>query len=130
MTHETRTEQNAITSDIIGAAIRVHRELGPGLLESAYQACMEWELRSLGLSYVPQCPIPVAYHDVELDCGYRADLLVEDMVLVELKTVEHLTRLHQAQLMTYLRLVGCGTGLLLNFNVPVLKAGIRRIVMD
>jgi len=118
-----------LTQEIIGAAIEVHRELGPGLLESAYEACFCYELRSRGISVECQVPLPVLFKGVRLDCGYRIDACVDDSVIVELKSVEELTDLHRAQLLTYLRLSGKKVGLLLNFNVPVLKDGIVRMVL-
>ncbi len=119
---------NSITRQIIGAAIEVHRELGPGLLESAYEACMVYELKGRGLNFESQKPLPVVYRGVRLDCGYRLDLIVEDTVIVELKSVETIERIHCMQLLSYLRLSGHRIGLLLNFNVEVLTDGIRRIV--
>jgi GxxExxY protein len=118
-----------LTAEIIGAAICVHRELGPGLLESAYQACMSRELTLRNISFRSQVELPVEYKGCHLDCGYRIDLIVENRVVVELKAVERGLSIHEAQLMTYLRLSGIRVGLLINFNVPVLRQGIvRRIV--
>jgi len=119
---------NDITKAIIGAAICVHRELGPGLLESAYEVCLAYELTRRKLKIERQKALPVVYRGVELDCGYRIDLLVEKHVVVELKAVESLEPIHDAQLLSYLKLSGCGVGLLTNFNVKVLKDGIRRFV--
>ncbi len=119
---------NDITEAIIGAAICVHRELGPGLLESAYEACLAYELTERKLQIERQKGLPVVYRGVELDCGYRIDLLVENEVIVELKAVELLEPIHDAQLLSYLKLSGCEVGLLINFNVRVLKDGIRRFV--
>ena len=119
---------NDLTSQIIAAAIEVHRELGPGLLESAYEECLCYELSLRGLEFERQVPLPVRYKQVLLDCGYRIDLLVRKLVVVELKTVSVLEPIHDAQLLTYLKLGGWQVGLLLNFNVPVLKDGIRRLV--
>ena len=119
---------DAISGDIIGAAISVHRELGPGLLESAYEACLTHELCERGLGVERQKALPVVYKDNRIDCGYRIDLLVEDAVVVELKAVERILPLHEAQLLSYLRLSGCKLGLLLNFNCSVLRDGIRRMV--
>lgn len=119
---------NAITEEIIGSAIRVHRELGPGLLESAYEACLVYELADKGLFIEQQKPLPLLYRTLELDCAYRLDLLVDGKVIVEVKAVETLLPLHDAQLLSYLRLAKCPIGLLLNFNVPVLTKGIRRLV--
>lgn len=118
----------AVTDPIIGAAIGVHRALGPGLLESAYEACLVFELMDRGLEVRRQIPMPVVYRGVDIDCGYRVDLMVEGSVVVELKAVERLLPLHEAQLLTYLRLSGRHVGLLLNFNVPVMTQGIRRLV--
>ena len=119
---------NEITEEIIGAAIAVHRELGPGLLESAYEACLAWELTERGLKVERQKALPVTYRGVKVDCGYRIDLLVEEMVVVELKAVERLEPIHEAQLLSYLKLSTHQVGLLINFNVKMLKQGIKRIV--
>ena len=119
---------NELTSQIIGAAIEVHRELGPGLLESAYEECLCYELSLRDLDFQRQVPLPVRYKKVLLDCGYRIDLLVGNLVVLELKAVAALEPIHDAQLLTYLKLGGWQVGLLLNFNVPVLKDGIRRLV--
>ena len=113
---------------IIGAAIEVHRILGPGLLESAYEQCLCHELTLKDISFERQKPLPVTYKGISLDCGYRLDILVEKLVIVELKTVEHIEPIHEAQLLTYLKLSDLWLGLLMNFNVPVLKEGIRRLV--
>lgn len=118
---------NRITESIIKAGIEVHRALGPGLLESAYEACMAFELTDRGLNVEQQKPLPLVYRQVKLDCGYRLDLLVERTVIVEVKAVDGLAPIHQAQLLSYLRLSGCKVGLLINFNVQVLKDGIRRV---
>lgn len=117
-----------VTQEIIGAAIQIHRALGPGLLESAYEAGLTYELRPRGLKVDQQKPLPITYGEADLDCGYRSDLLVADVVIVEIKSVEHLARIHEAQLLTYLRLSSCRVGLLISFNVRVLKEGIRRLV--
>jgi GxxExxY protein len=114
---------------MIGAAIEVHRTLGPGLLESAYEECLSREIFIRGGKLRRQIEVPVAYKGVRLDCGYRIDLLVNDSVIVEIKSVEQLLPVHEAQLMTYLRLVEKEVGLLINFNVPVLKRGISRRVL-
>jgi len=116
-----------LTEEIIGAAIEVHRAIGPGLLESAYQECLCVELGLRNLRFVSQLELPVEYKGLRVDAGYRLDLVVADSVVVELKAVERLLPLHEAQLLTYLRLGGYPIGLLLNFNVPVLKDGIRRM---
>ncbi len=121
---------NAITGKIIAAAIRVHRALGPGLLESAYEACTAFELVQDGLRVEQQKPLPLLYREVRLDCGYRLDLLVEGEVIVEIKATDGLAPIHEAQLLSYLKLSGCRVGLLINFNVTVLKEGIRRIVNE
>ena len=117
------------TEAILGGAIEVHRELGPGLLESAYEECLCHELGLHGLRFERQTPLPVVYKGIALDCGYRLDVVVEDSVVLELKSVEQLLPIHEAQLLTYLRLSGKRVGLLLNFNVPVLKDGIVRRVL-
>ena len=119
---------NKVTETIIGAAMTVHRALGPGLLESAYEACILHELTQAGLKVVQQKPLPIIYKGVTLDCGYRLDLMVEDEVIVEIKAIEKLLPIHTAQLMSYLKLAGCNVGLLINFNVEVLKHGIQRVV--
>jgi GxxExxY protein len=116
-----------ITEQVIGACIAIHKQLGPGLLESAYEECLCFELSALGIRFERQKPLPVKYKDVNLDCGYRLDLMVEDKIILELKTVEQLLPIHEAQLLTYLRLSGHILGLLINFNVPVLKNGVKRI---
>ena len=120
---------NKTTEAIIGAAIEVHRVLGPGLLESAYEECLCRELALQQVRFERQRPLPVEYEGLLLDCGYRLDLLVSDTVVVEIKAVESLLPIHEAQLLTYLRVGGWKAGLLINFNVPVLKTGIRRCVL-
>ena len=121
---------NQLSYNIIGAAIEVHRVLGPGLLESAYEECLCHELDLRKLAYERQKPLPVVYKDVQLDAGYRLDVLVENRIVLELKAVETLLPIHEAQLLTYLKLGGWQLGLLLNFNVVVLKeGGIRRRVL-
>jgi GxxExxY protein len=127
---ELEERANRITEGIIGSAIAVHRVLGPGLLESAYEACLAYELAQRGLAFERQKGLPVTYRDVRLDCGYRIDLLVEELVVVEVKVVEKLIPIHEAQRLSYLKLSGCPVGLLINFNVKVLKEGIRRMVND
>jgi GxxExxY protein len=121
---------NEITRALIGAAITVHRELGPGLLESAYEACLAYQISNVGFKVERQKAVPLKYREVFLDCGYRVDLLVEEKVIIEVKAVENLEKIHEAQLMSYLKLTGCKVGLLINFNVRVLKSGIRRIVLN
>ncbi|OGW60749.1 MAG: GxxExxY protein [Nitrospirae bacterium RBG_16_64_22] len=108
----------------------VHRALGPGLLESAYEACMFFELSQTGFRVERQQPLPVVYRGIQLDCGYRLDLVVEDSVIVEVKAVDRLAAIHQAQLLSYLKLSGRQVGLLINFNVGLLKDGVRRVVKD
>ncbi len=126
MSEQARLDQ--VTEHIIGAAIQVHRVLGPGLLESAYEACLAFELVQRGLKMERQKPLPVVYREIRLDCGYRIDLPVESLVIVEIKAVESLAPIHSAQLLSYLRLSGCKVGLLINFDVKVLKNGIHRVV--
>ncbi len=121
-------ELNEITGAIIGAAIEVHRELGPGLLESAYEACLFYELTQRNLKVHRQLQLPLTYKGIQLDAGYRVDLLVEDAVVVEIKAVDRLDRLHEAQVLSYLKLSKCRLGLLINFNVTILKNGIKRLV--
>ena len=118
-----------ITHQIIGAAIEVHRLLGPGLLESAYEECLSRELTLRNLKLERQKQITVVYKDVKLECGYRMDLLVESRIVVELKSIEALAPIHEAVILTYIRLSGCRLGLLINFNVTVLKEGIRRYII-
>jgi GxxExxY protein len=120
-------DENRIAELIIEAAFRVHRALGPGLLENAYVHCMMYELRTMGLSFLHQHPLPLVYGDVKLDAGYRLDLWVENKVVVEVKAVDALHPIHTAQLITYLRLTDNRLGLLINFNETLLKNGIRRI---
>ncbi|SRR5579871_6141062 len=122
------TEVNAISDAIVGAAIRVHSVLGPGLLESTYTACLACDLRELGLNVRTQVELPVVYKGIELPVGYRIDMLVEETVVVEIKTVASLLAIHEAQLLTYLRLIGRRLGLLLNFYVPRMRDGIKRLV--
>jgi GxxExxY protein len=116
------------TGEVIGAAIRVHRRLGPGLLESAYEACLAYELEQIGLRVERQKPVPLIYGGVKLDCGFRADLVVGNTVVVEVKSKEGLHPIDQAQLLSHLRLLDLQVGLLINFNVVVLKDGIKRMV--
>ena len=123
-------EVNKITEEIIGASIEVHRALGPGLLESAYEECLCYELSQRNIQFVRQYSLPVKYKDVHINCGYRIDLLIESQVVVELKAVERLLPLHDAQLLSYLKSGDWKVGLLINFNVPVLKQGIRRKIID
>jgi GxxExxY protein len=118
--------RDPLTEQIIGAAIEVHKVLGPGLLESAYEECLCYELAQRGLKFRRQAELPVDYKEVTLDCGYRLDVVVEEQVLIELKVVDKIHPIHEAQLLTYMKLSKMGTGLLINFNVPVLKDGILR----
>ncbi len=119
-------EINQITEKIIGCAIEVHKNLGPGLLESAYEECLIFELRSAGLIAERQIGVPVVYKDIKLDCGYRIDILVENTVVIELKTVDEFAPVHEAQILTYMKFASKKIGLLINFNVTLLKNGIRR----
>ena len=122
-------ERDALTDQIIGFAIEVHRHLGPGLLESAYEECLCYELTENRISFKRQVPLPVVYKSVRLDCGYRIDIVVENRLVLELKAMERLLPIHEAQVLTYMRLSGVSTGLLMNFNTPVLKDGIRRLML-
>jgi GxxExxY protein len=122
-------ERDPLTERIIGAAIEIHRALGPGLLESAYEICLAYDLAQMGLEAQRQLPLPLVYKSIKLDQAYRLDLVVERSVVVELKTVEKLLPIHQAQLLTYLKLGGYKIGLLLNFQSAVLKDGIKRVVL-
>jgi GxxExxY protein len=124
----TETSLNRITSIIIQAAIAVHRALGPGLLESAYITCLVFELRRRGLKVEEQKPVPLTYCGVKLDCGYRLDLVVDGVVIVEVKALEKFAPIHTALMLTYLRLTRCPVGLLLNFNAPILKQGLKRVL--
>ena len=123
----TEAQRDLLSEAVIGAAIEVHRALGPGLLESAYEECLCHELNLRGLTFNRQVDLPVAYKGVRLDSGYRLDIVVEGQLLLELKAVEALLPIHEAQLLTYLKLSGIATGLLMNFNVPVLRNGLRRM---
>jgi len=126
---ESKLLEEELTEAIIGAAIEVHRELGPGLLENAYAACLCRELQLRGLAFEHEKAMPVEYKGLQIDCGYRIDVLVDGRVVVELKAVQELVPVHEAQLLTYLKLSGMRVGLLINFNVPVLKDGIVRRVL-
>ena len=119
---------NQVTEKVIGACIDIHKALGPGLLESAYEECLCHELSMVGLTFERQKALPVVYKGVKLDCGYRLDVVVENSIILELKTVEMLLPVHEAQLLTYLKLSDLTLGLLINFNVPVLRNGLKRIV--
>jgi len=122
-------EFDELSNRVIGCALEVHRALGPGLLESAYEQCLAHELSLAGISFKLQLPLPVKYKGIKLDCGYRIDLLVNDELIVELKSVDQIMGIHQAQLLTYMKLSGVKVGLLINFNVEMLKSGIKRFVL-
>ena len=122
--------ENEIGKIVIDSALKVHKELGPGLLESTYEACLLFELQNKGLKVVQQKALPVIYQDFKLDCGYRIDLMIEDKVIIEIKSVETLNEIHMAQIITYLRLSGCKLGFLINFNVVLIKQGIKRVVSN
>ena len=122
------TEENQLSNIIIGCAIEVHKQLGPGLLESAYQECLQYELIKAGLEVIKEKPMPIIYKDVKLDHGYRIDLLVNNKVVIEIKTVEQFTEVHTAQVLTYLKLGNYKLGILLNFYVTTLKDGIKRVI--
>lgn len=124
------SRENPLSNEIIGAAIEVHKQLGPGLLESAYEECLAHELTLRQVPFERQKPLPVIYKGTKLDVGYRLDLLVEGLIVVELKAIEKLARIHDAQMITYLKLTNCKLGLLLNFNVRLMKNGIKRIVLN
>jgi len=119
---------NKLTRDVIGAAIEVHKILGPGLLESAYEECLCHELKLRNISYERQKELPIEYKGIKLDCGYRLDIVVASKLILELKSCNNLEPIHKAQLLTYLKLTGIKIGLLINFNVPILKQGIKRII--
>lgn len=120
--------ENDLSTIIIGCALDIHKELGPGLLESAYQECLFYELQNKGLKVVKEKAMPLIYKDVHINCGYRIDLLVEDKVVVELKSVDELNNIHLAQTLTYLKMGDFKLGLLINFNVSLLKSGIKRVI--
>ena len=122
--------EDELSSEIIGAAIEVHKQLGPGLLETAYEECLAHELALRGIPFERQKPIAVRYKDVRLDCGFRADLVVGGLVILELEAVDELAPIHDAQVITYLKLTGCRLGLLLNFNVRLMRDGIKRLVLN
>ena len=120
--------ENDITDIIIGCAIKVHKKSGPGLLESAYEECLLYELKKTSLLIERQKPLPVVYDEIKLECGYRMDLVADKKVIIEIKSVDGLNDIHMAQILTYLRLSGCKVGLLINFNVVRLIDGIKRVV--
>jgi len=125
---KSEEELNRLSSVVIGCAIEVHKVLGPGLLESAYQQCLAWELRRQGLSVKEQVPVPIRYKELEVSNAYRLDILIEDELIVELKAADKIEPVHVAQMLTYLKVSGLRLGLLLNFNVEVMKKGIKRVV--
>ena len=118
-----------LSNKILGCAIEVHRELGPGLLESTYEQCLAYELSRLQIPFKLQVELPVEYKQIRLDCGYRIDLLVDDRIILELKSVDQLLKIHEAQVLTYMKLAGVRVGLLINFNVDALRKGVRRFVL-
>ena len=122
-------QENIITEKILGCAFKVHTELGPGLLESAYEECLNYEMNLAGLFIEKQKALPLIYREVKLDCGYRLDFLIDKLVVVEVKAIEELNEIHLAQVITYLKLSKCKIGLLLNFNVKSLKDGIKRVIV-
>ena len=126
---DKKLEFDNLSGQIIGCAIEVHKILGAGLLESTYEKCLAHELHLAGLSYIVQKPVPVNYKGVVLDCGYRLDLVVENKLIVELKSVDKLEKIHETQILTYMKLTGLSVGLLINFNEIVLKNGIKRFVL-
>jgi GxxExxY protein len=125
---KTQTRGTDLTRRIIGLGIKVHRKLGPGLLESVYNQCLCWELRHEGLEFKREVPLPIICEDLRLERAYQADIVVEQTVLLELKSIEHILPIHEAQTLTYLRLSGCQIGLLMNFNSVMLKDGLRRFI--
>jgi GxxExxY protein len=120
--------ENEIAKIVVNASLSVHKELGPGLLESVYENCLSYELKQTGLSVIQQQALPVFYKDIKMDVGFRLDLWIEGRVIVEIKSVESLNDIHMAQILTYLKLTNNKLGLLINFNVPLIKSGIRRVV--
>jgi len=122
-------EFDDLSKRVIGCAIEVHRALGPGLLEATYEKCLAHELTLNGIAFESQCSFPVEYKEVFLDCGYRADFFVEDTLIVELKSVERIEKVHEAQILTYMKFAHVRIGLLINFNVKLLKSGIKRFVL-
>jgi len=120
--------ENDLATEVIGASITVHKTLGPGLLESAYKECLFYELFKKGLYVEKEKPLPLIYEEIRMDCGYRLDIVVENKLIVEIKAVENLADIHLAQVLTYLKVSGCKLGLLINFNVLLLKDGVRRVI--
>jgi GxxExxY protein len=129
-TKKEKMDENEWSNKIIGACIEVHRALGPGLLESIYQQCLAREFSLQGIPFQKEVSKPVSYKDVSMECGLRLDFIVDNQVIVELKAVESLLPVHKAQIITYLKLTSCKLGLLINFNVPILKDGIERVALD
>ena len=122
-------EFDELSNKVIGCALEVHRNLGPGLLESTYEQCLAYEMKVAGMAFKLQHPLPVEYKNIKLDCGYRIDMLVDNSIIIELKSVDKILPIHQAQLLTYMKLAGISIGLLINFNVNYLKDGIKRMVL-
>ena len=122
-------EFDELSNQVIGCALEVHRNLGPGLLESTYEQCLAYEMKVADMRFKLQHPLPVEYKGIKLDCGYRIDVFIEDRIIVELKSVDKILPIHQAQLLTYMKLAGISIGLLINFNVKYLKDGIKRMVL-
>ena len=120
---------NKLSNRIIGLAIEVHRYLGPGLLESTYQQCLAYEFRENGINFFLEHPIPIKYKNIEINCAFRADFIVEDSIILELKAVEKILPIHEAQLITYLKITGIKLGLIINFNFKLLKNGIKRMIL-
>ena len=122
-------EFDELSNQVIGCALEVHRNLGPGLLESTYEQCLAYEMKTAGMAFKLQHALPVEYKNIKLDCGYRIDMLVDNSIIIELKSVDKILPIHQAQLLTYMKLAGISIGLLINFNVKYLKDGIKRMVL-
>jgi len=120
--------ENEIASEVFKAALNIHKELGPGLLESAYEECLFYEIKKTGLKIEKQKPLPLIYEDVKMDIGYRVDIIIENKFIIEVKSVETLNDVHLAQLLTYLKLSNCKLGMLINFNVSFLKNGVKRVI--
>ena len=126
---ETKLKFDELSNKVLGCAIEVHRELGPGLLESTYEQCLAYELSRTKIPFKVQVELPVEYKEIQLDCGYRIDVLADDRLIVELKSVNQLMPIHEAQILTYMKLAGVKVGLLINFNVTILTKGVRRFVL-
>ena len=122
--------ENELATEVIGAALVIHKTVGPGLLESAYKECLFYELFKRGLFVEKEKPLPLVYEEIKMDCGYRLDIVVENKLILEIKAVESLTDIHLAQVLTYLKISGCKLGLLMNFNVLMLKDGIKRVIRN